>query len=224
MYWMGCDPPMPKMRLAFHVAAALCATAALGAPLELRVEDVGGKPVAGSVVMLRSTDPGRPLLKPVDATMDQVDRKFVPHVLMIPTGSKVSFPNNDTVRHQVHSFSPVKRFELPLYRGNAHRPQLFDRPGVVTVGCNIHDGMRAYIYVLDAHYFGRTDASGNWKLPDVQPGTYTVHVWNPRTRDTRPIIEQRLTITAAEPRAALRVVGPLKLRPDSNVPTNWDAY
>lgn len=215
---------MPKMRLVFHVAAAAFASAALGAPLELRVEDVGGKPVAGSVVLLRSTDASRPLLKAVDATMDQVDRQFVPHVLIVSTGSRVRFPNHDSVRHQVYSFSPVKRFELKLYRGNAHPAETFDRPGVVTLGCNIHDAMRAYIYVLDAHYFGRTDAGGSWKLPDVQPGTYTVQVWNPRTRDTRPVIEQQLAVTAAEPRATLKVAGPLRLRPDSQIPANWDAY
>lgn len=215
---------MLKLRLVFHAAAAFFASATLAAPLELRVVDVTGKPVAGAVVLLRSTDTARPLAKPVDTTMDQVDRQFVPQVLVVPVGSKVSFPNSDSVRHQVYSFSPVKRFELPLYRGKTQPPQLFDRAGVVTLGCNIHDTMRAYVYVVEGQHFGRTDASGVWKAGDVQPGSYSVQVWNPKTRDTKPVIEQKIASTAAEPRLTLRVAAEMRLRPDSEIPANWDAY
>jgi plastocyanin len=215
---------MPKLRLVFHVIASLVATSALAAPLELRVLRADGRAAAGTVLLLRSNDAARPLARPVDAVMDQVDRQFTPHVLVVPTGSKILFPNTDTVRHQVYSFSPAKRFQLPLYRGKPYPPEVFDRAGVVTLGCNIHDNMRAYVYVVDAQYYGRADASGAWKLADVLPGVYSVQVWHPLSRDTRPVIEQQITVTAAEPRLTLRIPTELRLRPESQIPTNWDAY
>jgi plastocyanin len=219
------DLQNPKVRLPFLTLCLLLATAATAAPLELRVLEVDGKPIAGTVMVLRSTDPARPVARPVEAQIDQLDRQFTPHVLIVPTGSKVSFPNSDSVRHQVYSFSPAHRFEIGLYRGTKSPPsEKFDRVGVVTLGCNIHDNMRAYLYVVDAQYFGRSDAGGAWKLPDVQPGTYTVQVWHPKARDTRPVIEQQIRVTAAEPQIVLRLATPLRLRPDSQVPVNWDAY
>ncbi len=213
------------MRLLFHAASLLFASTALAAPLELRVVGVDGKGIAGTVVVLRSTDPARSIARPVEAQIDQVDRQFVPHVLIVPTGSKISFPNSDSVSHQVYSFSPTKRFDLPLYRGTQHPPvREFERAGVVTLGCNIHDNMRAYVFVVDAQYFGRTDANGAWKVPDVQPGTYTVQVWHPKSREARPVIEQQLRIPAAEPQLVLRLATELRLRAESQVPANWDAY
>jgi len=214
---------MLNLRLAFPVCGALLATTAFPGPLELRVVKNDGNGAAGTVIVLRSIEAARPLARPVDASMDQVDLQFVPHVLIVPTGSNVAFLNTDSVRHQVYSFSPVKRFERPLYRGKSE-PVTFDRAGVVTVGCNIHDNMRAYVFIVDAHYFGRADATGAWKAADVQPGTYTVQVWHPLARDMRPVLEQKITVVAAEPRQTLRIATALKLRTDSRIPGNWDAY
>jgi plastocyanin len=215
---------MPNLRLAFPVCCAFLAAPAFTAPLELRVLKVDGSNVAGAVIVLRSMDTSRPLARPIDVTMDQVDLQFVPHVLVVPTGSKVLFTNTDSVRHQVYSFSPVKRFELPLYSGKPRNPETFDRAGVVTVGCNIHDNMRAYVFVVDAQYFGRTDASGIWRSADIQPGTYSVQVWHPQARDLRPVIEDRITVNAAETKILLRIATRLKLRPATQIPGNWDAY
>jgi plastocyanin len=217
------DQRIPEMRLVFHVFGALFAASAIAAPLELQLLGVDGKGIGATVVVLRSTDPARPLARPLQATMDQVNREFRPHVLVVPTGSSVTFSNTDTVQHQVYSYSPAKRFERPLYRGTA-RPVEFDTAGIVTVSCNIHDNMRAYVFVVDAHYFGHTDAAGTWKAPDVQPGTYTVQIWHPRARNMKPVIDQKITVTAAEPRVRLRLASPLRLRPASEVPGNWDAY
>ncbi len=88
--------------------------------------------------------------------MDQVNRQFSPYVLAIQTGTRVLFANNDSVAHQVYSFSPPKHFELALYHGKPREPVLFDRPGIVTVGCNIHDNMVGYLYITDAPWFGTT--------------------------------------------------------------------
>jgi len=212
------------MRLVFQALVSLFASTAFGAPLELRLVGVDGGGIAGTVVILRSVDPTRPAARPVETQIDQIDRQFVPHVLVVPAGSKILFPNSDSVRHQVYSFSPAKRFSLPLYRGKPYPPVEFDRNGVVTLGCNIHDQMRAYVFVVEAQYYGRTDSAGTFKAQDVQPGAYTVQIWHPLARDTRPLIEQQITVGAADTHLTLRIAAPLRLRPESQVPANWDAY
>lgn len=198
--------------------------AAVAAPLQLGFVGVDGKGFAGTVVTLRSSDAARPVAKPAAAVVDQVDRAFVPKVLVIPVGSQVVFPNSDSVSHQVYSFSPAKKFQLPLYRGKPYPPVLFDRAGVVTLGCNIHDQMRAYVYVVEAQYFGRTDASGTWNAGDVEPGEYRVEIWHPLSRVQRPVLEQTITVPAGGAKLTLRAAMPLKLRSDSQQPSNWDVY
>ena len=114
--------------------------------------------------------------------MDQANNAFVPHVLVIQTGTQVLFPNSDSVSHHVYSFSEAKSFELGLYKGNAYPPVSFDRPGIVVLGCNIHDGMLGYIVVVDTPYFALTDERGTARLPSVAAGDYVVDVWTPRAR------------------------------------------
>jgi plastocyanin len=120
---------------------------------------------------------------PTPAVMDQRNRLFVPRLLVVAVGSSVQFPNNDTVSHQVYSFSPAKHFQLPLYKGEIHRPVVFDRPGLVVLGCNIHDSMVGYIYVTPAPYFGPTDAHGALLLKELPKGDYQVVIWSPYIAD-----------------------------------------
>ena len=82
--------------------------------------------------------------------VDQIDKEFVPYVKPVRTGSFVQFPNKDHIRHHVYSFSAPSKFELPLYMGTPAQPVLFDKPGVVKLGCNIHDWMIGYVYVTDS--------------------------------------------------------------------------
>lgn len=119
--------------------------------------------------------PARPQ-KMVD--IEQKGRKFIPFVTAVQTGTSISFPNNDTVRHHVYSFSPAKVFELKLYSGIPSSPVIFDKAGTVTIGCNIHDQMAAYIHIVDTPYFGKTDASGTTRL-DLPAGRYTLKAWHP---------------------------------------------
>jgi plastocyanin len=114
------------------------------------------------------------------AVMDQIDTAFVPHILVVQTGSFVSFPNHDKVSHHVYSFSPTKPFQLDLYRGNSHPPQVFDVPGLVVLGCNIHDSMLGYIYVTESPYFATTDASGTARMSGLPEGDYSIEIWTPR--------------------------------------------
>lgn len=219
---------------AFHMRALACALGALtllpcasvAAGLEMRLVTVDGKGIPGTVVVLRSANPNRLPAAPAKGVMDQVNREFVPHVLIVPVGSSVTFPNSDTVSHQVYSFSPAKKFQFPLYRGSPNPPVDFDRIGVVTIGCNIHDQMRAYVFVVDGQYYGRTNTSGTWSATDVEPGDYTVQAWHPLAREMRPIVEQRVHVNdgAAATALTLRMATPLRLRPVSTVPANWDTY
>jgi plastocyanin len=212
------------MRLVFTTLMALAMPGAFAAPLHISFVGVDGRGIGGTVVTLRSSDSTRPVARPTAAVLDQIDRQFVPHVLVVPVGSQVVFPNSDSVSHQVYSFSPVKKFQLPLYRGKPYPPVMFDREGVVTLGCNIHDQMRAYVYVVEAQHFGRTDASGNWSVADVEPGEYRIEILHPLSRVQRPVLEQMVTVPAGGLKMTLRAAMPLKLRSSAQHPSNWDAY
>ncbi len=146
-----------RRRLAVAVLLALTALFAARAgvraqarpgPVEAMVTDDKGKPIEDAVVSLMSlgTPPAAPLA--TAAIMDQHDKEFVPYVLPVYVGTRVTFPNRDNIRHHVYSFSSAKKFELPLYIGTPAAPVVFDKPGVIALGCNIHDWMLAYIYVL----------------------------------------------------------------------------
>jgi len=159
---------------------------------------------------------------PVNAVMDQIDRAFVPDLLVIPTGSTVAFPNSDSVSHQIYSFSPAKKFQLPLYRGKPYPPVRFERPGLVTLGCNIHDSMLAYVLVTDAPYFGRTDAGGSWSA-DVPRGTYRVTVWHPRMGEGAEIEREVIVEDADRASLTLRLAKPLRPVPLESR-RSWDSY
>jgi len=144
--------------------------------------------------------------------VNQVNQRFVPHILTVRTGTQIEFPNNDTVRHHVYSFSEAKRFELPLYAGSAHSPIRFDAPGVVVIGCNIHDDMLGYIVVLDTPYVMTTDASGTASLDGLPAGEYRVEIWTPRTRADRMPPPLRITTDGSSARQ-LRFAFDSKLYP-----------
>ena len=173
------------------VAGMASATAA-GLIVEVRAH---GQPVAGAVVSLHSAS-ARADVRPVAARMDQRGSQFDPRVLVVQAGSAVAFPNSDNIRHHVYSFSAAKRFELPLYSGQPARPVVFDTPGVVTLGCNIHDWMVGHIMVLDTPYTGRTDASGRVELA-APAGAYSLQVWHPHQRPNTPPPRQAVVLGSA---------------------------
>jgi plastocyanin len=111
--------------------------------------------------------------------ISQKNRTFIPFVLAIPKGAKVDFPNLDRTRHHVYSFSEAKPFELKLYVGQAEAPILFDKPGLVALGCNIHDYMQAFIYVADSPIVAVTDERGEIAFKDLAAGQYQVKLWHP---------------------------------------------
>ena len=170
---------------------ALCACAQ-AETVSVSITDTGGAALARAVVVAVAAGQTASDHKH-EAKVDQIDKSFVPGELVVQVGTLVHFPNSDKVRHQVYSFSPAKSFELPLYAGAEAEPVLFDKPGPVTLGCNIHDWMRGYIYVADSPWFTRTDEQGHATL-DLPPGDYTVHVWHPQMRETEDSTRQTLSL------------------------------
>lgn len=150
--------------------------------LDISVFDSQNKIVADTVVYLEANFlPSSPRKKVIPNDIAQKDKKFMPLVSVVQTGSSISFPNNDTVRHHVYSFSPTKQFELKLYAGTPSAPVLFDKPGTVVLGCNIHDSMVAYIHIVDTPIFGITNSEGKVSFADLQPGSYVIKSWHYQT-------------------------------------------
>jgi plastocyanin len=218
----------PCIARAFLLLCCLLQAAdALAATMVAAVQTSDGRPLAGAVLTIHSLT-GRglngsdPPALPVSAIMDQVNRAFVPDLLVIPTGSTVAFPNSDSVSHQIYSFSAARRFQLPLYRGKPYPPVHFDQAGLVTLGCNIHDSMLAYVLVTDAPYFGRTDATGSWSV-ELPRGTYRVTVWHPRMQEGSAL-EREVTIGDGDRAAvALRLAKALQPAPLDGR-HSWDSY
>lgn len=183
---------MRRLPVVLALALALPLSAAT---IDVKVQDGKGRAVKDAVVYAMPEGRQLPLAHRT-AVMDQRNRMFVPHVLAVQTGTSVQFPNSDDVRHHVYSFSPAKPFQLPLYKGTPANPEVFDRAGVVTLGCNIHDQMSAFIIVVDTPYFEKTAASGQAVLRDVDGGRYTVRVWYPDMR-TEPQ-PQSITLSGSE--------------------------
>ncbi len=151
------------------------------AELYVIVTDKDGKPISDVVVMATPTQgQDKPNKPQKTVVIDQVDKEFVHYVTAIPTGTPVQFPNSDNIRHHVYSFSPAKQFELPLYTGTPAKPVIFDKPGVVKLGCNIHDWMVGYLHITDSPYFKTTNREGKAQLTDIPEGKYNVQLWHPR--------------------------------------------
>jgi hypothetical protein len=204
-----------RAALAGLVMLGMAATGvAEAAELTAVVKDQSGAPVADAVVVAapRSGAPPR-VPRPGRETVDQIDKEFVPHVKPVVVGSPVFFPNKDNIRHHVYSFSPAKTFELPLYSGTPANPVLFDRTGVVTIGCNIHDWMIAYIYVADSPWFGTTTPQGRVRLENLPPGAYSVRVWHPRMAGAEEATARSVTVGSAPVEASWQLTLKPELRP-----------
>ena len=160
------------------------------ATLDVSLLDSQGQPLGNAVLALRGNAPAA---ASTDAVVDQRDKQFLPRVLAVRTGTTVSFPNSDNIRHHVYSFSPAKRFELRLYQGTPSEPVVFDKPGLVVLGCNIHDWMLGYVYVTDDPWFGVSDESGRIRL-ELPAGTYQATLWHPQVADMLPVAAGSLQV------------------------------
>lgn len=201
---------MLRFPLALFLAFSVLVPALAHAAVSVAVTDEGGRPLADAVVMLDATGP-RPSVKPMPTVeIAQAQRKFNPSLTVVTVGTPVSFPNFDTVRHHVYSFSPIKTFELKLYTGVPAKPIVFDKPGAAVLGCNIHDRMAAWVVVVDTPYFARTDAQGQVRLEGVPPGHYRLRAWHagvPVGKEPAPVA---ITVAGGDARTLLSLpVAPL---------------
>ncbi len=211
-------------RLLVLLALAAWAAGAGAAALVVKVTRPDGRPVAGAVVLLHGP-PGSKAPLPATFIVDQVNQTFTPDLIVIPVGSTVTFPNSDKVSHQVYSFSPSKRFQLPLYRGTPYPPVAFVNAGIVTLGCNIHDDMIAYLVVTDAGWFGRTAQDGSWSASNLPAGNFRVEVWHPRMREATDLIERPLRLEAAPTgRVDVQLTRSLRPEPLGAKPRSWSDY
>jgi plastocyanin len=166
------------MRTLLALLLWLAPLAAAAGDLSVTVRTPRGQPVADAVVTVAAPHAG-PIRFAWPYRMAQKNIMFDPFVLIVPVGAEVVFPNYDSVRHQVYSFSPAKTFELKLYGREETHTVRFDKPGVVQLGCNIHDSMVAFIVVVDTPYAAKTNAQGVATIAGVPPGAQGVTVWRP---------------------------------------------
>ena len=164
------------------LASVVLGLATAGEAAALQVLDQDGEPLPGLVLMVDGVPPA----STGPYVMDQVSRRFVPRVLVVPSGSEVTFPNSDDVRHHVYSFSPAKTFELSLFSGTDAPPVTLNQAGVVVLGCNIHDSMIGYIVVTDSPRFAVSNGQGQLELPDLPAGQWPVSWWHPQLVDQPP--------------------------------------
>lgn len=186
---------------------ALTMPFAHAATVSVQLQDTAGKPLPEGVVFLESRE-AKQLSKPIaGAEIAQAKREFSPKVLIVPVGTAVSFPNRDTVRHHVYSFSPNKTFELKLYTGTAATPVVFDKPGIAILGCNIHDNMTAWVVVVETPFYAVSDAKGGTTLRDVPAGNYRLRVWHPGLAVGAPATDQAITVGATDVSMPYRLAG-----------------
>lgn len=206
------------MRRAARLLTAIVAAASLGvAPLAAaefrgRVELLEkGRPSADKTLAVDATvvvfEPARatPSPKPVVVEMAAVRKEFTPHILVVPVGSTVRFPNQDPILHNVFSVSGRNSFDLGLAGKGPGTGAVFREAGIVRVFCNVHHAMFAYIFVVASPYWARVDAAGEFRIPNVPAGAGKLTVWNERSSPTT----RDLT---------LPVAGPLTLGVDISMP------
>lgn len=183
-----------------------------GGSVRVEIRDPAGAPVPDAVASLIPLDATPVIAPPAEpVVVTQNDEDFQPYVTAVVVGTRVSFPNRDKVAHHVFSQSKAKSFEIPRYRGEPKETILFDQPGVVPLGCNIHDWMLAYIVVLPTPYFGTSPAAGAVSLTGLPAGRYRLEVWHPRVKE---MVTREVVITAND--AATQVIS-VTLRPDKRL-------
>jgi len=205
------------------LSCCLSATSS-AAELAVTVLDRDGNPVPDVAVYVDFAGDEAWVAEGETAVMDQVEQRFVPHLLVVQKGTHVQFPNSDEVAHHVYSFSKPNDFRLPLYKGDAHPPVSFDFEGVATLGCNIHDSMLAYILVVDSDVFAKTGLDGSVRLDLGERPAESVSIWSPRINPRKEDLSIAIENEVSEP-VTFRLQS--KLRPphgDKQQSLEWSDY
>ena len=178
-----------------------------------------GAGVADAAVILLPQAPAKSR-NAARASIEQRGREFVPYVTVVQTGTPIDFPNNDPIKHHVYSFSPPKQFEIKLYAGKPSQPIVFDKPGEVVIGCNIHDWMEAHVLVVDTPYFAKTSADGKALIANVPPGRYKLQLWHPQQKTPQP--DRVIEVGGAPERLKLALdVRPREQKPHNDMPDHY---
>jgi plastocyanin len=198
MKYLDFFPAEQRRRMVLSVILILAAFSSDAAEIEVTVLDRDGEPVPNVAVYVQS-DHDTPLPAPTDtAFVDQIDTRFVPHMLVVQAGTQVEISNSDVIAHHVYSFSRPNNFVLPMFKGDLKLQIKFDHGGVVTMGCDIHDHMLAYILVVDSNVFDKTDLDGKAQLTTDNMDGLRVSIWSPRIK----LDEEDLTQTIKAGRSA----------------------
>ena len=193
---------LPAIAVAFATLAALPLTAANVTGKVTFVTKRGQNPVAAETLVWVEPVAGRaPRVTPGTFQITTRNKTLVPHVLAIPVGSTVTFPNDDPISHNLFSLSSNNAFDLGLYRRGAGKSQKFDTPGIVNVYCNVHPNMSAVIHVMATPYFAFADANGNFSVPNLPPGRYRLVAWNEQGGQNEAPVE--IAAAGAPPAIAL---------------------
>lgn len=201
----GDVPPPPQQRATREEpspSAAARRREAAAATVEGTISGGGAAGPGGAVVTLRRTDGAMPKISPARKVVLQRGKAFVPRVLAVGQGSTVVFRNEDPINHNVFSLSP--RIDTGLYGAGGEKEEVFDKPGVVQLLCNIHSSMIGYVVVVDTPYFAQADATGAFSIKGVAPGEYDVEAWHENA--SQPA-RQKLTVPKDGARIALTVAG-----------------
>ncbi len=130
------------------------------------------------VLYIEGTGPATDASSDRAPIVQQLDRRFMPDLVVVPVGSTVSFPNMDPIFHNIYSLSKPKTFDLGSYDKGETRKVMFPKPGIVDVYCHLHPNMAATIVVTPNHWYARPDRSGQFRIPNLPPGQYTVVAWH----------------------------------------------
>ena len=199
---------MCSFRTILILLGICCSLPLQAGSLTVQIVDGNHKPLADAVVYLTSDQPFVPAAGK-SYEIEQKNKTFHPFVTIMPTGSRASFPNRDGIGHHVYSFSPAKHFQLPLSEHVSTESITFDKPGLVTVGCNIHDWMVAYIYVVDTNHYRKTDNNGLAVFKDLPAGEFEIHVAHPGMKSAQPVTKQiKLTEDSAEKQEFSLIIKP----------------
>jgi len=195
-------------------------SASFSGVLEVTVRDEKGRPIKDAVVYAVAKDDAvSKTSTDVRTIIDQIDKEFIPYVIPVKVGTAVYFPNHDQTRHHVYSFSQTKKFEIPLYIGTPSNPVIFDKPGVVVLGCNIHDWMSAYVFILETPFYAVTGADGKVKIGNPPSGEYDVQIWHSGMKTKPQSIKKQITTTEESPEEAIFTINQIKILRQWRAPT-----
>lgn len=207
------------------IALLIVFSSANAVNLIVSISNQKNKPLKNAVVYAepfnKSLSPKKP---PAKVTIFQRNKAFKPHISVMRKGALVTFANKDPLKHHVYSFSPAKKFEIKLYSGKPPKTIVFDKTGPVILGCNIHDHMLAYIYVVDTPYYGVSVANGRVVLKGVPKGRYRLKIWHPQQK-TASALEKIIDVSGRQKHYAFRIPVKPKIRifrKRNTDPANYD--